>query len=193
MIRARRPIAILAVALAALALSITTPAAAPEAAPSLVPPPHWEEVATFFETRLTPYTETEVKILTCTVLEEAERYGVDPSLIIGLIHVESSGRPRAVSHVGAIGLMQLKPETAAQAARERGLPFHGEESLFDPRLNIQLGVHYLAELIERFDDVDTALAAYNFGPTRIARAIRRGKSVPVRYARDVHRAYEAMI
>ena len=74
-------------------------------------------------------------------------------------------------------------------ARELSIAWDGPESLFDPNLNVRLGVRYLTRMIDRFGDVDTALAAYNFGPTRIARAIRRGRPVPVRYAASVHRAY----
>jgi len=183
--------AVFAVTLVALAMGSVQPAPVPATPVSLepVPPPHWVEVESFFETRLVSYSDQEVKRMTRTVLREAERYAIDPLLIIGLIQVESSGRLDAVSHVGAMGLMQLRPATAAQAAKERGIEFGGKESLFDPVLNIQLGVHYLAGMIERFGDIDTALAAYNFGPTRIARAIRKGKSVPVRYAQAVHRAY----
>ena len=76
-------------------------------------------------------------------------------------------------------------------ARELEIQWDGPESLFDPNLNVRLGVRYLTRLIDRFGDIDVALAAYNFGPTRIARAIRRGRPVPVRYSDKVHRAYLA--
>ncbi len=191
--RAHRLLAAFATGVATVLLLTATPARAPLAPLERIAPAHWVEVQTFFETRLTRLSDDEIKTLTRTILDESERYAIDPSLIVGLIHVESSGNPRAMSHVGAIGLMQLRPTTAAAVARERGIAWQGDESLFDPNLNVRLGVHYLSELVDRFGNIDTALAAYNFGPTRIARAIRRGKNVPVRYARSVHRAYAAMI
>ncbi|MDP6978334.1 MAG: lytic transglycosylase domain-containing protein [Myxococcota bacterium] len=191
--RAHRLLAAFATGIATVLLLTAMPARAPHAPLERIAPAHWDEVATFFETRLTRYSDDDVKRLTRIVLDESDRYAIHPTLIIGLIQVESSGNPRALSRVGAMGLMQLKPETAAAAARERGFEFASEASLYEPALNIRLGVHYLSKLINRFGDVDTALAAYNFGPTRIARAIRRGKSVPVRYARSVHRAYATMI
>lgn len=156
-----------------------------------IPPPHYVEVRDFLASRRTRLPDSEIKVLTRTILDEARRSGIEPRLILGLIHVESSGNSRAVSRVGALGLMQLRPDTASAMARELEIQWDGPESLFDPNLNVRLGVRYLTRLIDRFGDIDVALAAYNFGPTRIARAIRRGRPVPVRYSDKVHRAYLA--
>jgi soluble lytic murein transglycosylase-like protein len=170
------------------------PDSAPRA-PTLRPiaPAHHHEVVNFLRSRHTGLSEVEVKKLTATILREARRSQIAPQLILGLIHVESSGNPRAVSNVGAMGLMQLRPNTAAAMARELSIPWQGPESLFDPNLNVVLGVHYLTRLIDRFGDIEVALAAYNWGPTRIARALRRGRSAPVRYTESVLRAYTALI
>lgn len=154
-----------------------------------IPPPNYVEVRDFLASRRIRLADAEIKVLTRTILDEARRAKIEPRLILALIHVESSGNPRAVSKVGALGLMQLRPDTAEAMARELSIAWDGPESLFDPNLNVRLGVRYLTRMIDRFGDVDTALAAYNFGPTRIARAIRRGRPVPVRYAASVHRAY----
>jgi soluble lytic murein transglycosylase len=156
-----------------------------------VPPPHYVEVSEFLASRRIRLEPAEIKVLTRTILDESRRAKIEPRLILGLIHVESSGNPRAVSKVGALGLMQLRPDTAVAMAEELGIEWDGPESLFDPNLNVRLGVRYLARMIDRFGDLDVALAAYNFGPTRIARVIRTGRPVPVRYATDVHRAYLA--
>ncbi len=172
----------------------TPPPPVPEARVSVPPPPpHYLEVVSFLESRRTRLPDSEMERLTHTILDESKRSGIEPRLILALIHVESSGNPRAVSKVGARGLMQLRPETAAAMARELEIPWEGPESLFEPNLNVVLGVRYLTRLIDRFEDVDTALAAYNWGPTRIARAIRNGRSVPVRYTESVHRVYTALI
>lgn len=145
----------------------------------------------FLESRRVRLPDQEIGALTRTILVESHRAGIAPQLILGLIQVESSGNPRATSRVGALGLMQLRPNTAAAMAQELGLPWDGPESLFDPNLNVRLGVFYLSRLVERFGDLDVALAAYNFGPTRIARAIRKGRPVPVGYATSVLRACAA--
>ena len=105
--------------------------------------------------------------------------------MLALIAVESSGNPAAVSHVDARGLMQLRPATAQAEAERLGLLWKGSGSLFDPVLNVRLGISYLSRLVERFGDLETALVAYNWGPTRIARSVRKGRSLPVRYRHRV--------
>lgn len=156
------------------------------------PPSNYIEVRSFLESRMN-LDETGLDKLTRTILTEADRADIEPHLIVGLIHVESSGNPRAVSRVGALGLMQLLPGTAEAMARELDIAWEGADSLFEPNLNVRLGVRYLGKLVTRFDCLDTALAAYNWGPTHIARVIRKGNVVPARYTESVHRATVAMI
>ena len=85
----------------------------------------------------------------------SEAHGVDPMLVRALIQVESNYRPRAKSHKGAMGLMQLMPATARE---------HKVGNPYDPKANIAAGVKHLKGLIDRFDGaLDMALAAYNAG------------------------------
>jgi soluble lytic murein transglycosylase-like protein len=119
------------------------------------------------------------------VIQESVRSGLAVELVLGVILVESSGNACAVSNAGAIGLMQLRPSTAEAVAAEIGLPWTGPALLFDPVVNVHLGVAYLGQLIERYGDVATALAAYNWGPTRIAARLRRGEALPVEYPNRV--------
>jgi soluble lytic murein transglycosylase len=160
---------------------------------AVIPAPDYVTVKDFLTSSHTGLGESEIEVLSHTILTEARRAEIDPRLILGLIQVESSGNPNAVSRVGALGLMQLLPNTAAAMARESAIPWEGPESLFEPNLNVQLGVRYLTLLIDRFDEIDIALAAYNWGPTRIARVIRNGRSVPVRYSDSVLRVHTALI
>ena len=86
----------------------------------------------------------------------SEKYGVDPSLVGALIKNESNFDSTAESYVGAQGLMQLMPSTAASL---------GVLDAFDPYQNIEGGVKYLSNLLDMYDgDVSLALAAYNAGP-----------------------------
>jgi soluble lytic murein transglycosylase len=98
----------------------------------------------------------------------AREYNVDPHLTAAVIEAESSGRPRAVSSAGALGLMQLMPATAEGIARELGVENPSREDLFDPDVNIRFGVYYLSKLRARFgDERELVIAAYHAGPTRV--------------------------
>jgi hypothetical protein len=93
-------------------------------------------------------------------------HGVDPALLVAVARTESALDPDARSVANAHGLMQIRWPTTA-----RHLGVRRVAELYDPCGNIELGARYLAELLERFDgDRERALAAYNYGPTRIAAA-----------------------
>lgn len=90
---------------------------------------------------------------------------VDPFLVAGIIREESSFDPEALSRVGAVGLMQLMPETANRVAKEIGLAPVGREELFTEDLNIQLGARYVHKLLQEFrGNLIFTVAAYNAGP-----------------------------
>jgi soluble lytic murein transglycosylase len=94
---------------------------------------------------------------------------VDPLLVASVIRVESKFRSEDVSHAGAVGLMQLMPDTARWiAARTGHAAARDDAALAQPQVNIQLGCWYLRYLIDRFDgNVVAAVAAYNAGPQRV--------------------------
>lgn len=96
----------------------------------------------------------------------AEDYGLDPCLVAAVIHVESGNRADAVSYKGAIGLMQIMPETGAWIAQKRAVAeSHTESRLYTPDYNIACGCWYLDYLLKRFGgDLRYALIAYNAGP-----------------------------
>jgi soluble lytic murein transglycosylase-like protein len=94
----------------------------------------------------------------------AQAQGIDPMLVSALIKVESNYHPRARSHKGAMGLMQLMPATARQ---------YNLRNPYDPRANVAAGVKHLKSLIDRWG-VELALAAYNAGEE----AVKRFNGVP---------------
>lgn len=100
---------------------------------------------------------------------------VDPFLVSALIREESVYDPRALSPVGAIGLMQLMPDTGRRVARAEGLSDFSVDQLYRPEVNLTLGVRYLADLLERFAGNEAyAVAAYNAGPEAVTRWLENG-------------------
>ena len=98
------------------------------------------------------------------IKEECDNYGLDPFLILAVIEIESEFSPKAVSHKGAIGLMQIMPETAEFIAGELGSSFDRTESLYNPFVNVRFGIYYISFLINRFKSIEWALVAYHVGP-----------------------------
>jgi soluble lytic murein transglycosylase-like protein len=105
----------------------------------------------------------------------AAKTGVPASLLVATAYVESRMDPSAQSGAGARGLLQLMPATA------RELRLDGD----DPATNVLAGAQYLHQLINRFGSVDLALAAYNAGPTAVARAGKAPTLETLRYVKNV--------
>ena len=122
------------------------------------------------------------------ILMESKKYGYDPLFLTALIITESSFNNWARSNRNAHGLMQLKPATAIALASETQLKWKGTPTLYDPRKNIALGAYYLNKLVSRFGDLTLALEAYNQGPTRLSRFLRKGH-LPQRYSTKVLKNY----
>jgi len=163
---------------------------APGVAPLEPRDPDVEKVLDVFRNARTGLAGHELRELAETVVAEAEKHDMDPELVLAVIHVESRGYHRAVSPVGALGLMQIMPRTGEELARQQELDWSGADSLFDPQLNVKLGVAYLRQLADRYNSLPTALAAYNWGPGRIDSRIRRGRTLPSLYISQVMRAYD---
>ncbi len=105
--------------------------------------------------------------------------GVDPFLIAAIIREESQYDWRAVSRVGAIGLMQVMPTTANAVAQQHRLPSLSRDDLFDQEVNIRIGVRYVEQLLTQFSgNVVQTIAAYNAGPVVVGTwaATYRGRS-----------------
>lgn len=101
------------------------------------------------------------------ITKSASYLNLDPSLIASIINVESSYNPNALSNKNAIGLMQIKLSTAEYMSEIYSLEKPTESNLFEPKTNILFGCLYVKYLINQFENVDTALAAYNAGETRV--------------------------
>ena len=107
------------------------------------------------------------------IAEASHRFGIPESWIRAVMRVESSGRVRAVSPKGAIGLMQIMPDTWEGLRHRHGF---GSDP-YDPRDNILAGAAYLREMHDRFGAAGF-LAAYNAGPDRYAEYLNSGRPLP---------------
>jgi soluble lytic murein transglycosylase len=102
------------------------------------------------------------------IKQESRARGLDPYQVAGLIRQETVFNPRAVSSARAYGLMQLLVPTGITTARRAGVDRAiTMESLFDPRLNIQLGTAYFKDQIDKYGRIEYVAAAYNAGPGRV--------------------------
>jgi soluble lytic murein transglycosylase len=103
-----------------------------------------------------------------TLMPQSQRLDLDLSWIYGLIRQESVFRPNAISHVGAMGLMQLMPSTAKKYSLGLGLTLDDPDDLLDPKTNLKVGSAYLGTLLQHFDGSQAmATAAYNAGENRV--------------------------
>lgn len=125
----------------------------------------------------------------------ARNYDLDPALLAAVIYQESRFDARAESSSGAIGLMQLLPETAKGIALRTGGSRFELDDLYDPEINVRYGAWYLRHLLTKYDgDVRKALAAYNGGQGNVDRGVEFAETkayvARVRELRDVYaRAY----
>ncbi len=111
--------------------------------------------------------------------ERAAEFELDAAVLRGLVRQESVFDANAKSRAGAMGLMQLMPATARSLSRSVLRSRYRRAFLYDPGVNTRLGAAYLRRLLDQFDNSTIlALAAYNGGPTRIARLVRENPDLP---------------
>ena len=107
----------------------------------------------------------------------AENYRLDAALLAAVIYQESKFDPDARSDAGAVGLMQLQPETARGIALRTGGSRFRVDDLTNPEINVRYGSWYLRHLLDKYDDEDLALAAFNAGQGNVDEWRRQGKGI----------------
>ena len=107
----------------------------------------------------------------------ARNYDLPPTLLAAVIYTESKFDADARSGAGAVGLMQLLPETANGIAIRTGGDGFVVSDLLDPEINVRYGAWYLRNLLNRYDDVSTALAAYHAGQGNVDEWRRKGVGI----------------
>ena len=129
------------------------------------------------------------------VYTNSKTFGYDPLLVLAVINVESlfnqhaKGQFRSGEYSGALGFMQLKVGTAAEMAKKLGIPFSGEKDLFNPEINIALGVAYLTRQISKFKDLKLGILSYNQGPGTIRKNLRNNTPLSINYYNKVLKGY----
>lgn len=132
------------------------------------------------------------------LFDACNEYYIDPLLIIAMIETESSFYSRIHSSKDAVGLMQLKLSTGRPLAKEliaqgKISTWKGVWSLYNPYKNVLLGTYYMHKLINRFDDINAALVAYNYGPTHVSNLLQSNKSLPQEFPDHVLRNYKRLL
>ena len=111
------------------------------------------------------------------IVGHARNYNLDAALLAAVIYRESKFDARARSRSGAIGLMQLLPDTAKGIATHTGGDAFVVEDLYDPEINVRYGSFYLRRLLRKYEDERLALAAYNAGQRHVDEWIANGDGI----------------
>ena len=135
----------------------------------------------------------------------AEQFNVEENLILAIIKAESNFKVNAESRKGAKGLMQIMKETAIEAAKKINIDLNDEnfaEEILRPEINIPIGTKYISTLLDKYENTQVALAAYNAGIGTVDTWIEKGiikadgsniEKIPYKetnqYVRKISRAY----
>lgn len=141
-----------------------------------------------FDTQYNKYNITDIAF---SIVEESVKNNLDPYLMLAIIKTESSFNYKSVSRKGAIGLMQLLPNTAYYISEKvDDLYIENKKEIFDPVVNIRLGINYYSYLLNKFNgNEEIAIVAYNLGPRNIYKYLAKGRNIPKFYYYKVMQNY----
>lgn len=148
-----------------------------------------EKTVTFLKERKPGIPEDRIKIIANSVYEESRKYDLDYRLVLAIMKVESNFKNEAVSRRGARGLMQINPSSARMIARDSGVEVKGAKCLHEPEKNIKMGVSYLSKLHAMFENMVSALHAYNAGPGKVKKPASQEMAKTTSFTRKVMSEY----
>lgn len=132
-----------------------------------------------------------------TIIRVAKKYDFDPVFIMAVIKTESGFNPDVRGYSGEIGLMQIKPDTAKEAALNFGIRWRGGMSLESPVENVKIGVAYLAYLRDKFDGyANKYISSYNMGASRVRKLYKKDikpKEYSTRVLKNYKEIYKRMV
>jgi soluble lytic murein transglycosylase len=140
-------------------------------------------------------TDEKLKTIANSVYEESQKYSIDYRLILAVMKVESNFKNEAISRKGARGLLQIKPSLAKYIARDSSLGVEEVTSLslHEPEKNIKIGVNYLSKLIDMFENLTSALHAYNVGPSKVKKVGALNTAPSTGFTKKVMNEYQQII
>ncbi|MBA4389447.1 MAG: hypothetical protein C0399_00715 [Syntrophus sp. (in: bacteria)] len=138
-------------------------------------------------------SDEKMKAIANSIYKESQEYDIDYRLILAVMKVESNFKNEAISRRGARGLMQIKPSSAKIIARESGVEIKGAKCLHEPEKNIKIGVSYLSKLHGMFDNIVSALHAYNAGPSKVKKTDPDNGAKTTAFTRKVMNEYQQII
>lgn len=135
--------------------------------------------------------------LAMLIVEESESLKYDPLLVAAVVKAESTFNPSALSPAGAIGLMQIMPETGRFVASKVNAAWSSSDDLHVPEFNLRLGISYLQHLERIYSgDLGKVLVAYNWGPANLDRSLAsavKPPTGPLRYSEQVLATYARLV
>ena len=139
------------------------------------------------------------RILAEQLWQISQSYSMDPLIILAVVAQESRGNPLARGRFqsgkfsGALGLMQIKLETAKAMGRRFGLVIEGEEDLMRPEVNVVVGSAYLIRLMGKYGKWREALVAYNLGHSAVDKLLEKNAPLPTFYYEGVVAKYKDLV
>jgi soluble lytic murein transglycosylase len=149
-----------------------------------------EKIVAYLKDQKADMQPEKLKSVVHKVYNESQQCDIDYRLALAVIKVESNFKQDAVSTKGARGLFQIKPSLAKYIAKDAGVKYDGNHSLHEADKNVKLGVYHLSKLVEDFENLPTALHAYNAGESRL-KARKSNKEPKTAFTRKVLREYES--
>ena len=147
------------------------------------------EIVQYLKDKKVRASEEKLKKIATSVYEEAKDYEIDYRLVLAVMKVESNFKSNAISKKGARGLLQIKPSLAKHVSKETGVAIKSPKCLDEPEKNIRIGVSHLSWLIEKFENLNTALHAYNVGWGKIKSSPAENDGPDTRFTRKVLSEY----
>jgi soluble lytic murein transglycosylase len=150
------------------------------------------KIVQYLKAKKVKATDDRLKVIADRVYEESQEFGVDYRLVLAVMKVESNFRSEAVSRQGARGLLQICPSLARHESKKVGITMKGNKSLHEPEKNIKIGASHISSLLEKFENLNTALHAYNVGSYRIKDKASKEYSPNTPFTRKVLNEYNQM-